>query len=77
MWPFKKRDWVTVWTERGAWVCQSIFGGGEYAEICTYRILYSKSRGKFKLQTEGLNPSAHSKYNIAKDKLREYNNSTT
>jgi len=67
-------DWLLIRTFQGEWSIMGDDGTKDHDEYCVYEFHYSKSRGKFKLVTEGYRPKNHTLYERMSEAMGNINN---
>lgn len=74
---FKPKDWYPVWTDQAKWDIQGWDEMGDaynYQKTCSYEILHSPSRKKYKIITHGYKPKEHTAYHEVVQKLNIFIN---
>lgn len=75
---FGQNDWYPVWVHVSKWTITSYhypyFDASKREESCSYEVLYSPTRQKYKLKLSGLDPKGHKDYKKAVDKLNQFIN---
>jgi hypothetical protein len=68
----KPNDWIIVWVGNDKWDMVDMYGNERgFQKHCFYKIEFSKSRNKLRLETSGLDPKKHPFYFEALKKLSE------
>lgn len=74
---FKPRDWYPVWSDQVKWNIKSWDEMGdsyEYTKCTSYEIIYSPSRKRYKLKTNGFKPKEHPAYHQVVQILNDFIN---
>lgn len=70
----KANDWKLVWTETGEWILNREFPStGTYTKIAVYKILFSKSLQKYRLENSGHKSNLHPMIQVARMQLIHLN----
>lgn len=68
-------DWYPVWADNAYWDVTTYYDGYEHSVVirknCSYEIVYSPLRKRYKIVTYGRNPKVHPYYQVAVKKLLE------